>query len=137
LQPWKDRNSGVNWYLNQSNYDSKANYTQIRYELLNEGISEAGEKSSWVLWVYAFPNCEQTEKGVDIHDYPWHEVDCQTEVGGECQEVSYPIKSFAILNSDRQGECKTWSQLGSAATSSGRLSKSVYVMAIAVTFVIL
>ncbi|KAI6763322.1 hypothetical protein HG531_013219 [Fusarium graminearum] len=83
LEPWEHPNSNISFHLQQNDFDSSANYTQIRYELPG---SEAGEKSSWVLWVYPHLNCETEVKGIDNHEYPWYEVDCQTEKGGECQE---------------------------------------------------
>ncbi|VTO94054.1 unnamed protein product [Fusarium graminearum] len=132
LEPWEHPNSNISFHLQQNDFDSSANYTQIRYELPG---SEAGEKSSWVLWVYPHLNCETEVKGIDNHEYPWYEVDCQTEKGGECQEVSYPIKSFAILNGDRDGECKTWAQLGAATRMNSQMPGLFYTtvaMAVAI-----
>ncbi|UZP36569.1 hypothetical protein NXS19_004385 [Fusarium pseudograminearum] len=132
LEPWEHPNSNTSFHLQQNDFDSSANYTQIRYELPG---GEAGEKSSWVLWVYPHLNCETEVKGIDNHEYPWYEVDCQTEKGGECQEVNYPIKSFAILNGDRDGECKTWAQLGVATRMSSQMPGLFYTtvaMAVAI-----
>ncbi|PTD02777.1 hypothetical protein FCULG_00009124 [Fusarium culmorum] len=92
--------------------------------------AEVGEKSSWILWVYPHLNCETEVKGVDNNEYPWYEVDCQTEKDGECQEVNYPIKSFAILNGDRDGECKTWAQLGAATRMRSQMPGLFYTTVI-------
>ncbi|RGP69243.1 hypothetical protein FLONG3_7879 [Fusarium longipes] len=135
LRPWEDRTSNISYYVQQNNFDSSANYTQVRYELPG---NKAGETSPWVLWVYPHLNCETEVKGVDNYEYPWYEVDCQTEEGGECQELKYPIKSFAILDGDRKGECKTWAQLGTATETFSWNTRLFHAMvAIAVTFLIL
>jgi hypothetical protein len=132
LEPWENPTSNTSFHLQQNDFDSSANYTQIRYELPG---GEVGEKSSWILWVYPHLNCEAEVKGIDNHEYPWYEVDCQTEESGECQEVNYPIKSFAVLNADRDGECKTWAQLGAAPRTSGQITRLFYItVAAAVTF---
>ncbi|RTE85126.1 hypothetical protein BHE90_000217 [Fusarium euwallaceae] len=125
LEPLEDKSSGVNWLLqNRDDFDSKANYSQIRYELLNKTTEdESGEVSAWSLYVYAFSNCQQIVDGdnVDADDFPWFESTCQTEKGGECQVVPYPIKSFAIVSTNRGGECEAWAKQGSAAKVSGRV----------------
>jgi hypothetical protein len=101
---------------------------------------EPGEKKAqWVIWTYPYLNCETEVRGVDPVEFPWYEVDCQTEEDGEGQQVDHPIKSFAILNGDRKGDgCKTWAQLGSATKTAGQLS-SVFCTAVVVvvTFLIL
>ncbi|KAL4723685.1 hypothetical protein ACLX1H_009328 [Fusarium chlamydosporum] len=123
LEPWEYPNSNISFHLQQNNFDSSANYTQIRYDL--PGV-EVGEASSWILWIYPHLNCETEVKGIDNNEYPWYEVDCQTKEDGECQEVNYPIKSFAILNRDRDGECKTWAQLGAATRTFGQIAPLFY-----------
>jgi hypothetical protein len=136
-RPWENRNSNISYYLEQNDFDTSANYTQIRYAL--PGMEPGEEKSQWVLWTYPHLNCEPEVKDVDPVEFPWYEVDCQTEEDGECQQVDHPIKSFAILNGDRKGDgCKTWAQLGSATKTTGQLSRVFYAtVAVAVTFMIL
>ncbi|CAG1983704.1 unnamed protein product [Fusarium graminearum] len=110
LEPWEHPNSNISFHLQQNDFDSSANYTQIRYELPG---SEAGEKSSWVLWVYPHLNCETEVKGIDNHEYP----------------------CFAILNGDRDGECKTWAQLGAATRMNSQMPGLFYTtvaMAVAI-----
>ncbi|KAH7002984.1 hypothetical protein EDB82DRAFT_482326 [Fusarium venenatum] len=123
LAPWEDPTSNISFHLQQNDFDSSSNYTQIRYELPG---GDVGKMSSWVLWAYPHLNCETEVKGVDNHEYPWYEVDCQTDEDGECQGVNYPIKSFAVLSGDRDGECKTWAQLGAAAKISRQITKLFY-----------
>ncbi|KAI8665541.1 hypothetical protein NCS56_00990200 [Fusarium sp. Ph1] len=117
--------SGVNWLLqNRDGFDSKANYSQIRSELLNKTTEdESGEVSAWSLYVYAFSNCQQITDGdnVDADDFPWFESTCQTEKGGECQGVLYPIKSFAIVSTNKEEGCEAWAKQGSAARVGGRV----------------
>lgn len=124
LQPLEDKSTGVNWLLqNRDEFDSKANYSQIRYELLNKTTEdESGEVSAWSLYVYAFSNCQQIVDGdnVDADDFPWFESTCQTKEGGECQGVPYPIRSFAIVSANKKGECEAWAKQGSATKVSGR-----------------
>ncbi|KAJ4013296.1 hypothetical protein NW752_007592 [Fusarium irregulare] len=133
-RPWEDRNSNVSYYLEQNDFDSSANYTQIRFAL--PGMEPGDEKAQWVLWTYPHLNCETVLKDVDPVEFPWYEVDCQTEEDGECQQVDHPIKSFAILKGDRKGDgCKTWAQLGSATKTTGQLSRVLHAtVAIAVIF---
>ncbi|KAJ4168841.1 hypothetical protein NW754_010773 [Fusarium falciforme] len=125
LEPLEDRPSGVNRLLqNRHDFDSKANYSQIRYELLNKTTEdESGKVSAWSLYVYAFSNCQQVVDGdnVDADDFPWFESICQTEKGGECQGVPYPIKSFAIVSTNEEGECEAWAKQGSATKVDGRV----------------
>ncbi|OBS29563.1 hypothetical protein FPOA_03501 [Fusarium poae] len=123
LAPWEDPNSNISFHLQRNDFDSSSNYSQIRYEL--PGV-EIGETSSWMLWVYPHLNCDTEIRGVDIHEYPWYQVDCQTEEAGECQDVDYTIQSFAILNGDRDGECKTWAQLGDATRARGQITPLLY-----------
>lgn len=85
------------------------------------------ERAQWVIWTYPHLNCETVLKDVDPVEFPWYEVDCQTEEDGECQQVDHPIKSFAILKGDRKGDdCKTWAQLGSATKTTDQLSRAFY-----------
>ncbi|EEU43454.1 uncharacterized protein NECHADRAFT_82763 [Fusarium vanettenii 77-13-4] len=125
LEPLEDRSSGINWLLqNRDDFDSKANYSQIRYELLNKTTEdESGKVSAWSLYVYAFANCQQIVDGdnVDADDFPWFESTCQTEKGGECQGVPYPIKSFAIVSTNKEGKCEAWAKQGSAARVGGKV----------------
>lgn len=115
--------NGVSWQLqNQDVFDSKANYSRVWYEQMNQtGDIKAGKDAPWVLYIYAFPDCEQVGgDDFDQDDYPWFETSCQTEPEGECQEVPYPIKSFAILSAagynGNHGGCETWAYMGAAAT---------------------
>ncbi|KAF4468341.1 hypothetical protein FALBO_4776 [Fusarium albosuccineum] len=130
LEPLEDKSSGVNWLLqNRDDFDSKANYSQIR-----------GEVAAWVLYVYAFPNCQQIVNGdnVDADDYPWFESSCQTHEGGECQGVSYPTKSFAIVSTNKEGKCEAWATQGSATKFSGRVLPLVSTLtAVAVLLLVL
>ncbi|KAF5006181.1 hypothetical protein FDECE_7422 [Fusarium decemcellulare] len=141
LEPLEDKSSGVDWLLqNRDDFDSKANYSQIRYELLNKTTEdESGEVAAWVLYVYAFPNCQQIINGdnVDADDYPWFESSCQTQEGGECQGVSYPIKSFAIVSTNREGKCEAWAKQGSATKFSGRVLPLVSTLAVTVLLLVL
>ncbi|WXC58082.1 hypothetical protein SNK03_003981 [Fusarium graminearum] len=104
LEPWEHPNSNISFHLQQNDFDSSANYTQIRYELPG---GDVGEKSSWILWVYSHLNCETEVKGVDNHEYPW----------------------------DRDGECKTWAQLGAATRMRSQMPGLFYTtvtMAVAI-----
>ncbi|KAI1070687.1 hypothetical protein LB507_006693 [Fusarium sp. FIESC RH6] len=136
-RPWEDRNSNVSYYLEQNDFDSSANYTQIRYAL--PGMDPGEERAQWVLWTYPHLNCETVLKDVDRVEFPWYEVDCQIEEDGECQQVSHPIKSFAILKRDRKGDSgKTWAQLGSATKTTGQVSRVLSAtVAVAISFLIL
>jgi len=97
------------------------------------------EKSQWVLWTYPHLNCEPEVKDVDPVEFPWYEVDCQTEEDGECQQVDHPIKSFAILKGNRKGDgCKTWAQLGSATKTADQLPRVFFcTVAVVVVFLVL
>ncbi|KAH7173997.1 uncharacterized protein B0J16DRAFT_312194 [Fusarium flagelliforme] len=107
-RPWEDRNSNVSYYLEQNDFDSSANYTQIRYAL--PGMEPGEEKAQWVLWTYPHLNCETVVKDVDPVKFPWYEGD----------------------------GCKTWAQLGSATKIAGQLSRAFYAtVAVAVVFMIL
>ncbi|KAL6922396.1 hypothetical protein FSST1_006422 [Fusarium sambucinum] len=135
LRPWEDRTSNISFHLQQNGFDSSVNYTQVRYEL--PGV-DVGEKSSWVLWVYPHLNCDTEVKGFDNYEYPWYEVDCRTKDNGECQGVNYPIKSFAILNGDRNGDFQTWAQLGAATKTSSQTTKLFHTtVAMAIMFAVL
>ncbi|KAF5671269.1 hypothetical protein FHETE_4239 [Fusarium heterosporum] len=118
-QQWVNKESGMNWTIHNnddSDVISNANYSHIRVELLDVATEDqTGEDSSWVLYTYAFPDC-QLLVGLENHqeDYPWYEASCQTEEGGECQHALKPIKSFAIRTRDQKEGCKTWAKLGSA-----------------------
>ncbi|KAI8716568.1 hypothetical protein NCS52_00950900 [Fusarium sp. LHS14.1] len=142
LEPLEDQSSGVNWLLqNRDDFDSKANYSQIRYELLNKTTEdESGKVSTWSLYVYAFANCQQIVDGdnADADDFPWFESTCQTEKGGECQGVPYPIKSFAIVSTNKEGECEAWAKQGSAARVGGRVLPLVFTLVtVAALFLVL
>lgn len=112
---------GIAWLLqNQDAFDSKANYTRVWYEQVNQtGEIKAGEDGAWVFYTYAFPDCEQVGgDDFELADYPWFETSCQTESGGQCQTVPSPIKSFAIASAAQYNSaqnCEEWAYLGAAA----------------------
>jgi hypothetical protein len=118
--------NGVDWWLgNQGSFDSKANYSRIWYNQVNQTDAEAGEAAGWVLYIYAFDDCEQLgDDNSNPDDFPWFESSCQTEEAGQCQTVPYSIKSFAIhsatdYNKARDG-CNTWAYMGAAGTFRAR-----------------
>lgn len=128
--------NGVHWLLrNRDNFDSKANYSQVWYEQVNQtGEIKAGEDSPWVFYVYAFEDCQQNRgKGEPHEAWPWFENSCQTEIGGECRTVPYSIKSFAIHPSVeynvRHDGCLEWAFLGAAPRFGERVLASVALSA--------
>ncbi|RSL65937.1 hypothetical protein CEP54_004011 [Fusarium duplospermum] len=134
--------NGVHWLLrNRDNFDSKANYSRVWYEQVNQtGEIKAGEDSPWVFYIYAFEDCEQMMAGTDdpYEKWPWFENSCQTEIGGECRTVPYSIKSFAIHQSLAynigHGGCEEWAFLGAAP----RVGESVLALvALSASFTVL
>ncbi|EEU42393.1 uncharacterized protein NECHADRAFT_79920 [Fusarium vanettenii 77-13-4] len=129
--------NGVHWLLrNQDNFDSKANYSRVWYEQVNQtGEIKAGEDAPWVFYIYAFEDCEQMLAGSDdpYEKWPWFENSCQTEIGGECRTVPYSIKSFAIHQSLAynigHGGCEEWAFLGAAPRFGERVSALVVLSA--------
>ncbi|KAF4998955.1 hypothetical protein FGRMN_2754 [Fusarium graminum] len=141
-QQWISKDSGMNWTIyNRDELDanSNASYSHIRVELLDLTTEDqTGEDSPWVLYTYAFPDCQLLIGNHVQQDYPWYEASCQTEEGGECQHALKPIKSFAIRTRNPKEGCKTWAELGSASRIHERqLSIALSSVGFAIGFLIL
>ncbi|KAL2687833.1 hypothetical protein Neosp_005402 [[Neocosmospora] mangrovei] len=110
--------NGVHWLLrNQDNFDSKANYSRVWYEQVNQtGEIKAGEDAPWVFYIYAFEDCQQMLAGSEdsSEEWPWFENSCQTEIG------AYNI---------RHGGCEEWAFLGAAPRFGERVSTLVALSA--------
>lgn len=125
-QPIYDNNhqplepNGISWTLtNQENYDANANYSSVWYHQQNLTDPEEGARSRWVLFTYAFEDCDQIGADLepdDYDDWPWFKVSCQTDEDGECHTTPRPIRSFAInkayVYEDDEDRCMAWAKQG-------------------------
>lgn len=124
----------VDWLIKGlDNFDSTANYSHVWYEQNSHlGQVEEGLNARWVLYFYAFENCQQISpvgsksEDTPAKDNPWFETSCQTKGGGQCRELPKSVKSFALNKADEynagHGGCAKWAFLGGAAHTQGMWS---------------
>lgn len=134
---------GVDYLLsNRGSYNANTNYTNVWYQQVNQtGDIKSESDGTWVFYTYAFEDCIQNGgDAFELNDYPWFETSCQTEEGGECQQLPQPVKSFAFgpaagYNANH-GKCEVWAKMGGASTLNRRSSVLLVVAATMAVFLI-
>lgn len=113
--------NGIYWLIkNLENYDPNANYTHVWFEQNDFlGNVREGTDGERALYISTYEGC--IDKVGD--DYPFIKASCRTKAGGQCREVSKPIKSFAFAptenfegNQENREQCEAWKVWGAAAS---------------------
>ncbi|KAG9524356.1 hypothetical protein KCV07_g1882, partial [Aureobasidium melanogenum] len=114
------------------NYDSQANYSQLWYQQENvTGKIGAGQDAARQLSVYSGRNCHSINGSEPRTLEPWFGWTCQSEVGGQCDQVPISIQSFLIADASsiNSGYPKCWDAALMGETSKATVP-SVWIFSI-------
>lgn len=105
------------------NYNARANYSQLWYQQENvTGKIGAGRDAARQLSVYSGRDCHSINGSEPRSTEPWFGWTCQSEAGGQCDQVPISIKSFLIADASsiNRGHPKCWDAalMGQASTAS-------------------
>ncbi|KAH7363450.1 hypothetical protein B0T11DRAFT_298708 [Plectosphaerella cucumerina] len=122
---------GIDFYIPSGlgDYNASKNWTNLWFRQRNatgDGETEEGELGRWIITTYANNECIRT----NVTETPWYETSCQTDEEGQCESVSYSIKSIGMRpfdgkNGDFADGCQEWGRVGAAASLMPHLSAAL------------